>query len=160
MGHSRRVISRKGSCRLKWVSDLITPEGSWDSDRISQVFLPIDADLILGIRLSARQEEDFLAWHPDRLGRISVRSAYHLAISLAESDSSSSSSGVILSKTWDCLWKCKVPQKVKIHAWKAASNCLPTMENKKKRNLEASEVCRLWHREGRYYPCAISLSSS
>lgn len=40
----RRPITRKGTCRLKWVSDLIGSDGEWDAGRINQYFLPIDAD--------------------------------------------------------------------------------------------------------------------
>lgn len=91
--HSRRPITTKRNCRVKWVSDLLGQDGSWDVQNVSRVFLPIDAEEILKIRTSVRLEEDFLAWHPDRLGQFSVRSAYKLAISLDYADESSSSSG-------------------------------------------------------------------
>lgn len=41
------------------------------------------------------------------------------------------------------VWKCNVPQKVKIFVWRAVTNCLPTLENKKKRKLEVSNVCSI-----------------
>jgi ribonuclease HI len=139
--HSRRPITTKRNCRVKWVSDLLGQDGSWDVQNVSRVFLPIDADEILKIRTSVRLEEDFLAWHPDRLGQFSVRSAYKLAISLDYADESSSSSGQNPQKIWDLIWKCNVPQKVKVFCWRAANNCLANQENKKKRNLERSEIC-------------------
>lgn len=99
--------------------------------------------MILNIKTSTRLDEDFVAWNPDRLGCFSVRSAYQLAISLSNMDRASSSSGSSLSASWKCLWNCNIPQKVKIFAWKAASNCLPTMENKKRRKMESSDLCAM-----------------
>lgn len=90
--HSRGLITMKKNCRLKLVAELLNPDGSWDVHKVNQVFLPCDAEEILRIRTSSRQEEDFLAWHPDKLGRFSVRSAYMLALPLSNIDNSSSSS--------------------------------------------------------------------
>lgn len=104
-------------------------------------FWPIDVEMILKIRTSASLESDFLAWHPDRLGKFSVRSVYHLVVSLAETGDCSSSTEVLVNKSWKRIWACNVPQKVRIFAWKAISNSLPTMKNKKKRNLELLSTC-------------------
>jgi hypothetical protein len=78
---SRRPISQKNNCRLKWVSDL-TADGVWNEEKINELFLSIDAEIISKIRISSREEEVFLAWHPDVHGRFSVRSAYYLALNL------------------------------------------------------------------------------
>lgn len=139
--HSRRPITPKGTCRVKWVSELIGMDGRWNEQMVNQIFWPIDAEMILKIQLPTREGEDFLAWHPDRLGIFSVRSAYKLGLSLANVDSSSSSSEIETSKAWNLIWKCNIPQKVKIFAWRAATNCLATLENKRKRNLAVSDVC-------------------
>nr|ABA98510.1 retrotransposon protein, putative, unclassified [Oryza sativa Japonica Group] len=87
------------------------------------------------------QEDDFVAWHLDKWSCFSVRSAYHLALSLKNMDQAESSSDVNLRRSWGLLWKCNVPQKVKIFSGKAANNCLATSENKKKRKLEQVDVC-------------------
>ncbi|EEC84030.1 hypothetical protein OsI_30257 [Oryza sativa Indica Group] len=153
--YSRRPISAKRNCRLRWVSDLIDRSGSWDTDKISHHFLPMDVEAILNIRLSSRLEEDFIAWHPDRLGRFSVRSAYHLAVALAQVDDGSSSSGNGSSRAWNALWKCNAPQKVKIFAWRAITNSLTTLENKKKRKLEVSDICTICGVESEYVVHAL-----
>jgi len=36
-------------------------------------------DIISRIRLSTRRSEDFVAWHPEKTGMFSVRSAYNLS---------------------------------------------------------------------------------
>lgn len=141
--HSRRPITKKSNCRTKWVADLLTDAGEWDVDRVRQIFWPIDAEVILKIRVPSQDVSDFVAWHPDRLGRFSVRSAYSLAVSLASENACSASSAVDRSKAWNMLWKCNVPQKVKIFAWKVALDCLATMVNKKRRKLEATDVCAI-----------------
>lgn len=116
-------------------------DGTWDEQVVKRIFWPVDAELILTIRPSARAEEDFLAWHPDKLGIFSVRSAYKLALQLAAIDNGSGSSEAEISKAWNLVWKCNVPQKVKVFTWRAATNSLATMENKNKRKLEASGTC-------------------
>lgn len=101
--HSRRPISLRGNCWLKWVSDLIDQDGSWNITEINRCFLGIDAEIIPTICLSPHLEEDFLAWHPDKTGRFSVRSAYSLACKLANTEDSSSSSVVGTHKAWDSI---------------------------------------------------------
>ncbi|KAM0878326.1 hypothetical protein ACQ4PT_034945 [Festuca glaucescens] len=44
---------------------------------------------------------------------------------------------------WKALWGCHAPQKVRIFAWKLATNGLATWDNKYKRNLETSDMCVL-----------------
>lgn len=138
---SRRPITPKNNCRIKWVADLMLDNGMWDANKINQIFLPVDVEIILKLRTSSRDEEDFIAWHPDKLGNFSVRTAYRLAENWAKEEASSSSSDVNIRKAWELLWKCNVPSKVKIFTWRATSNCLPTWDNKKKRNLEISDTC-------------------
>lgn len=142
---SRRPITMKRNNRLKWVSDILKPDGSWDENLVSAIFLPVDVEEILKIKISSRQEEDFVAWFPDRLGRFSVRSAYQLAMQIARLDECSCSSDYAIKKGWNLIWSCNVPQKVKIFGWRAATNSLPTMENKKKRNFGiVGRVQYLW----------------
>ncbi|KAL5865105.1 hypothetical protein ACOSQ3_002619 [Xanthoceras sorbifolium] len=63
-------------------------EGDWNMELVKNSFSPENADAILSIPHSPR--EDALCWHFDKLGKFSVRSAYWLAIhnpSLAYSSS-------------------------------------------------------------------------
>lgn len=132
---TRRPITGKRNCRIKWVSELLTENGAWDAIKVNQNFLPIDAEVILQMLISSRDEEDFIAWHSDKFGRFSVRSAYKLAQSLEQMEERASSSAASTTIPCNLIWKCNIPQKVKIFAWKAATNCLATMENKKKRKM-------------------------
>ncbi|EEC76673.1 hypothetical protein OsI_14649 [Oryza sativa Indica Group] len=69
---TRRPITKKGNCRLRWVSELLQENGEWDVDKVQNTFWPIDTDSILKIRTAGGRETDFAAWHPDRLGRFSL----------------------------------------------------------------------------------------
>jgi hypothetical protein len=44
---------------------------------------------------------------------------------------------------WKKIWKCKVPLKVRIFAWKSLSNGLATEANKKRRHIPVSGQCRI-----------------
>jgi hypothetical protein len=77
---SRRPLSEKGVCRYTRVADFLLPDRTWNVERVHQFVIPADVDVILGIRPSRRQENDFVVWHPTKDGVFSVRSAYHLAV--------------------------------------------------------------------------------
>lgn len=48
---------------------------------------------------------------------------------------------------WKLIWNCPIPHKVRIFAWKLASNALATMVNKKRRKLEVLDTCPVCGRE-------------
>ena len=59
------------------VSELIdSSSASWNKQRVNEVFMPMDAMIVLGIPLCTRNIDDFWAWHPDKKGKFSVSSAY------------------------------------------------------------------------------------
>lgn len=78
--HSLRLTTRQGRCRLKWVSDLLDQDGrDWDFDKLHSLFNSADVEAISKIKLPQRRSEDFIAWHMEKSGVFSVRSAYSLA---------------------------------------------------------------------------------
>ncbi|KAJ1262343.1 hypothetical protein BS78_09G099700, partial [Paspalum vaginatum] len=83
-GISLKVLSRRGRCRLHWVSELLnTREDDWGRDKLVQYFFnQADREAILKIKLSAHRTEDFVAWHGEKSGVFTVRSAYNLALAL------------------------------------------------------------------------------
>ena len=61
---------------LRYVEELIDPHmGHWDEILIRDVFLPVDAYMILQIPLNVQLMEDFVAWNYTRSGTFSVWSA-------------------------------------------------------------------------------------
>lgn len=118
------LVTQKGRCRFRWVSDLLDHNGAWDQSKLRLFFLPIDIFEILKIRPSPRLGEDFLAWAPKRSGVFSVKSAYRLAYDELHGTSFSSSSSRPGGDRdgWKEIWSCPAPPKVLSFAWRLATN--------------------------------------
>ena len=155
-----RVSTRQGRCRMRWVSELLDTEGrDWDFDRLIQIFNPADMEKIAKIKIPARRMEDFIAWHMEKSGHFSVRSAYNLALRIKRGQGTSSSSSAPdgARKVWSRVWSGQVPPKVNVFTWKLARDSLPTRRAKYIRHLEASDTCALCGREPEL-PCHSHLS--
>jgi hypothetical protein len=60
------------------VAELLNPEsGTWDEEMVRDIFWTEDVRHILATPTSPGHE-DALAWHFDRRGQFSVKSAYHM----------------------------------------------------------------------------------
>lgn len=132
------MITRKGRCRLKWVSELLDQDGrDWDLGRLQDNFHEVDVDAITKIKLPQRSSDDFLAWHMEKTGRYTVRNAYNLALKLVhEQDVQASSTAPDGErKLWKLVGSGRVPPKVNIFAWKLARDILPTRHAKFRRHL-------------------------
>jgi hypothetical protein len=142
-----KLDGRRGSSRRKWVSELINQESrSWDEAAVRECCLPHDADVILGIKLSARATGDFIAWSGEHNGLFSVRSAYRLGLqarlhSLSGGQSSAGPSGE--RRIWDLVWKAAVPPKLRVFAWKVATDSLGTKQNLNRRIPTVDPTCSL-----------------
>ncbi|KAM3255382.1 hypothetical protein ACQJBY_048596 [Aegilops geniculata] len=117
-GTTRRPITPKGSQLVEKVADLINPiTNQWDIQLVNQTFWAEDASLILRIPI---QEDtcDFIAWHYDKRGAFSVKSAYKVAVdssgreSLSGLTSTSIAEGENSSFNWKKLWALPLPNKV------------------------------------------------
>jgi hypothetical protein len=104
-------------------------------------FSRIDSKAILQIPLSMRKQEDCWAWHYERNGLFTVRSAYRMMIEAKKSRedyfegwASCSDSGK-KRKEWIQLWNMKLPSKVKVFCWRLALNSLPTTSVLESRNM-------------------------
>jgi hypothetical protein len=60
----------------------------WDVQLLKSVLYPHDVQGVLKVRLSDRAPEDNVAWFYEKSGIFSVRSAYHLAVSLDNTEGS------------------------------------------------------------------------
>jgi hypothetical protein len=75
--HNLKVMTPKGNNVVQHVNDLINPiYGQWDSESIDSIFWPINAHRILQIPLTP-EREDLVAWHYNKTGLFTVRSAYY-----------------------------------------------------------------------------------
>lgn len=101
------------------VSDLLNAQGDdWDHAKIDDMFSTDDACDIKQIPVGGQGVEDFLAWNFSKDGVFTVRSAYHLLMSLRKARTGwpEPSSSVNSHRSWLALWGTHVPNKVKVHA--------------------------------------------
>ena len=78
---------------MKWVSQLIKENArEWNEEVLKFFFYSNDVAEILKIKLPRRGEEDIIAWHYEKTGCFSVRSAYRLGMDILEAEKQTSSS--------------------------------------------------------------------
>ena len=105
-------------------------------------FLPFEAETILKIPLSHDLPEDKIIWIGNSCGNFTVKSAYHLALNLMDSDGNEEcSTGDPCKLIWRKLWHLNLSPKIKIFAWRACINGLPTMEAINHRGISHSKTC-------------------
>jgi ribonuclease HI len=120
-------MTPRGSNILTRVSDLINPiDGSWDEDLIGEIFWSIDAHRILQIPL-APNREDFVAWHHNKLGLFSVRSAYYCLwnYKFGRQNRNADISEGANNPVWGKLWNLEIPSKIKIFGWRVLHAMIP-----------------------------------
>ncbi|KAL5753818.1 hypothetical protein ACOSP7_022038 [Xanthoceras sorbifolium] len=108
-----------------------------------------EVDLILSLPLSLHPRRDFFLWHFDSRGLFSVRSAYKVVLGLQQESLASSFNGAL--KVWKHLWKLNDPNKIKVFAWRACKEILPTNLNLSKKGIPVSHLCSF---------CGLALESS
>jgi hypothetical protein len=64
----------------QYVSELINANSQWDLQLFWEIFIPMDIEVIYSILFCTRRQEDCWAWHYERKGIFSVRSAYRMLI--------------------------------------------------------------------------------
>ena len=81
-------------------------------------------------------------------GEFTVKSAYHIAYCLVEEkEDVESSLGDPLKPLWKCLWQLNLPAKIKIFAWRAYVNGLPTKEKLCFRGINTNNDCPTYTRK-------------
>lgn len=80
-----KVATFKRRARLRWVNQLLVPGGKeWNVSLVKQLFHDFDAEEICKIRLPSTDIEDCVAWHSEKSGVFTVRSAYKLGTQLKQ----------------------------------------------------------------------------
>ncbi|XP_075645058.1 uncharacterized protein LOC142616054 [Castanea sativa] len=122
------------------VSDLIDLDlHGWRRDTIMTIFNREDAEAICKIPLSHRRVSDVVVWLHNKEGVYTIRSGYHVDRKvLREWAVSSTGSG---QELWKKLWRVRVPNKLKVFAWRACHEILPTRVNLAKRKIIRENLC-------------------
>ncbi|XP_023907861.1 uncharacterized protein LOC112019574 [Quercus suber] len=125
------------------VSALIDPDTKcWNADLVRRTFLPFEASTILNMPLNFSLPDDKMIWIGNKKGMFTVKSAYYIALSIAEpSLSGESSSGNSCSPLWRKMWHLNILAKVRIFAWRCCMNALPTMQNLRIRGVNTDGYC-------------------
>ena len=132
------------------VSELIDWSAKiWDRQLLDLKFHREDADAISRIPLSRRQTNDALFWLHSTEGEYSVKTGYHLARELKKEMDvhGESSSSMGHNMVWGKLWKLHIPNKVRIFAWGACHDILPTHVKLARRFITEDDTCLLCNRD-------------
>ncbi|KAL0329501.1 UNVERIFIED_CONTAM: putative mitochondrial protein [Sesamum radiatum] len=97
------ITPRPSHVHVLRVHDLVSEDlHDWNVELIRAIFWPEDQDLILQTPLSLVSSVDLLVWHYSENGIFSIRSAYHLALSMSVEASSSGTCWP--SQLWHQVW--------------------------------------------------------
>jgi hypothetical protein len=141
-----KIIGRTSKSRLRWVSDLVDQETkTWKEELVISLFYEADADHILQIKLPKVISEDYLAWHYEKNGLFSVKSAYRLAHDLQEKNGGEGSSSKQPGERylWNLIWKTKVQPKIRVFGWKLATNSLGVQSLRHRRKMDILPTCSI-----------------
>jgi hypothetical protein len=145
---SLKASLKKGRTRIRWVSQLMKPGRRERDDRVIKTCTyPHDANEVMKIRLSERDDKNFLAWHYERTWLFIVQSVYKLALEgehaeMRQTSSSSHPDGT--RPLYKKIWLMKVLPKARVFAWKLAQEGLATNSNRKCHHLmwdATSQIC-------------------
>jgi hypothetical protein len=148
--HMLRALHPRSGNPPELVADLMNEaEKSWNREQVLQHMQAPDAFPVLRIPLSSRNIPDTWAWHYERSGNFSVRSAYRLLVDtkrrredwLEGRPGTSNTDGT--KKQWCRLWKSSVPSKLKNFAWRLARNSIPTEAVRCARKMMDSSQCAI-----------------
>ena len=132
---SNRVLHLVHEGEEDWrVSNLTDLElHGWRQDIIMETFNREDAEVIYKIPLSHRQVTDVVVWLHNKERVYTVRSSNHMARKVLREWTVSSTGS--RQQIWEKLWRVRVPNKMKVFAWRACHEILPTRVNLAKRNI-------------------------
>ncbi|KAL6205192.1 hypothetical protein ACLB2K_022454 [Fragaria x ananassa] len=103
-----------------------------------QLFPTSNVNTSLALPISSREHQDRWIWSENKLGKFSVKTSYHLARKHVLDHEHVPNPSSLL---WNKLWKVKVPSKVKVCAWKVASNILPTRSRFSEQGVDIDTQC-------------------
>lgn len=124
-------------------SSLIDQETRWwDVDLIQNLFPPGISAAILKVFLPFEPQNNLLFWEKERSGLYSVRSGYRM-IKQCERHfemGESSTAGQERFLWWN-IWRMRIPNKVKLFAWRLGLDSLSTHEKLARRRILDDDKC-------------------
>lgn len=128
---------------------LIDPHTKWwDQEkirRLRRLFRPQVAVEILKTGLGTTNHVDKLIWGEAKDVKYSVKSAYIFFKDKGQRDNVGESSTKVRHRgVWKAIWTICVPHCVKIFAWRACKESLPTRNNLKHRKVVTNHLCQFY----------------
>lgn len=117
------------SLKGRKVKSLIDESHRCSEDMVRANFHSHDANVILNIPLGDENARDEIIWSPDKQGKFSVKSAYHLALEATGEAEASSSCKNKIKKSWKSLWNIQTIPRAKSCVWKILNDIVPTRSN-------------------------------
>jgi hypothetical protein len=129
---SRLPITPRRQNLLTKVHELIDPAtGVWDEGLVRDTLWEVDANVVLKIPIK-EDFNDFVAWHYDNKGIFTVKSGYHLYMTVNYPNTPGVSGDGEALVQWKIIWDLPVVPKIKQFMWRLAHNSLPLKLNIKK----------------------------
>lgn len=110
---------------------------------IIQNFSPQDVEDIINTPLGDKSVKDEIIWQTNKKGSFTVKSAYHLAVSISNLKDASPSDQSRSSHLWKSLWAADVIPRAKISAWKLINNITPYKANILSKGIDLNPFCTL-----------------
>lgn len=119
------------------------------------IFCDDDANAILQIPLASRNSAYLRVLHFATFGICSVRSAYHVARELRNTQQSfvNGQSSNTTDRNWDWIWHLRVPNKIKVFTWKVMREASPVLSSLHRRHIKVDNICHVQCWSEVYYPC-------
>ena len=114
----------------------------WKVDLLKSLFLPFETRTILNIPISYNLPNDKIIWVGNNRGVFTVKSTYYVTLNMVESSEEGESSyNDSRDHLWKKIWHLHIPSNVRIFAWRACVDALPTMVNLQKRSIGENDLC-------------------
>jgi hypothetical protein len=127
--------------------------GTWIPKTVNAFFDTETAEKILQVQIDRHGGKDFVYWPLSKHGTYTVRSAYNMARSsnffLARSSRGRGLTSTYTDdqRSWKAIWKINAPNKMKIHLWRFAHDCLSSGSQLIRRQIPADGACIFCGRE-------------
>lgn len=124
------------------VSDLmINNTRLWNEARVRELFMVEDAERILRMKNSIRNE-DVVIWGFTKHGAYTSQSGYKFSETLENFHHPPNiTTSPIEKQLWRAIWKTKAPAKLKHFLWKALSGALAVKERLRSRHIPVDPTC-------------------
>ncbi|XP_020190758.2 uncharacterized protein [Aegilops tauschii subsp. strangulata] len=161
---SLKPLGQQYIAGITHVRHLLDESGvAWDMNKVERMFTPGDAEDIKQTVIGGPNMRDYMAWNFSNNGQFSVKSAYHLCMSLSgvKTGQLGSSMPSRDHKAWLALWDTNAPGKAKIHAWRLMKNGLAGGNELHRRRIKPGVFCCAFGREEttfhRFWACPHSV---